>query len=87
MEHKIILKCRTCLEDNEEDSMFELFVENDITVNGRQKKLKLSKKIEYCCGVRVSVCWNLYSLNLKFEHSRLESQPICHPRFAGNVSK
>ncbi|XP_039968342.1 transcription factor Ouib-like [Bactrocera neohumeralis] len=95
MEHKIILKCRTCLEENEEDSMFELFMENDINVNGRQKKLKLSKKFEYCCGVRIrestdmpsKVCWKCfemtriwYNFRQMCMNSQLYLESLCEDR-------
>ncbi|XP_067615414.1 transcription factor Ouib [Eurosta solidaginis] len=70
MEHKIILKCRTCLEDNEEESMFELFKENDSESSGQLPELKLAKKIEYCCGVRIresadmpaKICWKCFEV-------------------------
>ncbi|XP_053962458.1 transcription factor Ouib-like [Anastrepha ludens] len=95
MEHKIILKCRTCLEDNEEESMFELFMENDTEANEPLQKLRLSKKIENCCGVRIrpssdmpsKICWKCFEMTRMWYNfrqmclnSQLYLESLCEDR-------
>ncbi|XP_017469120.1 PREDICTED: transcription factor Ouib-like [Rhagoletis zephyria] len=95
MEHKIILKCRTCLEDNEEESMFELFAENEPDATGKLHKLKLNKKIEYCCGVRIressdmpsKICWKCFEMTRMWYNfrqmclnSQLYLESLCEDR-------
>ena len=60
MSSNVMVKCRLCLVETEEDKMYELFKCNEFEVfktEADQKdefsNLTLYEKVEYCCGVRV----------------------------------